>query len=326
MKKITLFWLICNFVIELACCLNINCTAAEDVFQKYTGVISDNAVNVRSGPGLNFETIAKMNKGDLVLVEALEQDWIKIALPRDSNAFVHAEFIGPLNAKFAYITKNHVNVRAGKGTEFNTLGQLNRQDKVELILRDGDWFKVFTNKNCCAWVHKDFIEKHGPTSVYEKNEEYSQKALTLLSEAEDYEKTQSSKNASNINYQQIIDKYQSIIQEFSRSPAANIAKGHVLRLNDITSSLKPKEIEEYQKNADRGVPLACGKVMENGNFLNRVGTHKLITKNKKLYYLTSKTIDLNNYTYYTVSVWGKIQDSRKSKTPLIEVEFVEKVN
>jgi len=39
-----------------------------------------------------------------------------------------------------------------------------------------------------------------------------------------------------------------------------------------------------------------------------------------------KNININDYTYHQVQVWGKIKTSKKSKIPVIEVDFIKKLN
>lgn len=61
----------------------------------FAGVVNSNNVNVRSGPGTEYEPVAKLNQGDLVTVLQRTQgkDWIEIALADKKKGWTSAQFI-----------------------------------------------------------------------------------------------------------------------------------------------------------------------------------------------------------------------------------------
>jgi uncharacterized protein YgiM (DUF1202 family) len=44
-------------------------------------VVKSNTLNVRSGPGKNFEVIDKLKKGDSYLIDKIEGNWVQLAWP-----------------------------------------------------------------------------------------------------------------------------------------------------------------------------------------------------------------------------------------------------
>ena len=44
-------------------------------------VVLSNTLNVRSGPGMKFEVIDKLKKGDSYLIDKIEGDWVQLAWP-----------------------------------------------------------------------------------------------------------------------------------------------------------------------------------------------------------------------------------------------------
>ncbi|NIS62658.1 MAG: hypothetical protein GTO13_18725 [Proteobacteria bacterium] len=44
-------------------------------------VVLSNTLNVRSGPGMKFEVIDKLNKGDSYFIDKIEGDWVQLAWP-----------------------------------------------------------------------------------------------------------------------------------------------------------------------------------------------------------------------------------------------------
>ena len=50
-------------------------------------------LNVRGGPGINFSSIAVLQKGDPVKVRATHGDWLQIEAPTSSVLWVHKDFV-----------------------------------------------------------------------------------------------------------------------------------------------------------------------------------------------------------------------------------------
>ena len=313
------------------------CFAQDKNTGSYSGVITADSVNLRSGPGVNFEILRKLDKGNTVLVLEADNEWLKLSLPRNSNAFIHKDFIKAENSIFGVITGKRVNIRAGEGTNFNIIGQLNTEDQVEIIRKGTDWFHIYPYENCFAWVHKDFVKKSGAAKDYVDNEIKKREGLKLLIEAETFEKTSKQAAINSKDLSPIIQRYKVIIRDYAQSPANESARSHIERLAKITLQIKQTEAQDKAAletpRAKKGAlsqqpnssPDAQGKIIEAGRFFNRPGTHRLTKNGKTIYFLKSDKLNINDYTYHLVQVWGKII-SKKSKIPVIEVDFIKKLN
>jgi len=345
----------------------------------YTGIVTENDVNLRSGPGLNFEILKKVGKDDLVLVNEEAYGWCKVKLPAKSSAYIHREYLMLSNRLAGKVTADKVNIRAGANTTFNVIGQLNKDDFVEIIAEENDWYQIYPRDNCFAWIHKDFVKQKGPASLYLKPEKERQMPLDLLLEAEGFESEQhakqdaikkeneaalaetpavgqesaetpqgevqtisaakeDSKNSEKaakpipaIDTAAILQKYQLIVRDYQESEEAKIAEEHIAQ---IKSSLPQEDAEKTgEKAAAKNLtppadqaPIASGKVMDVGRMFKRKGTHKLIDKDKKaIYFLTSENLNLNEYVYRQVEIWGTIS-SPDEKIPTIVVDFIKKLD
>ncbi|MCK4994235.1 MAG: SH3 domain-containing protein [Candidatus Omnitrophica bacterium] len=314
------------------------CIAQVTDENSYSGIIIADSVNLRSGPGVNFEILRKINKGNSVLVlGTVNNEWVKLSLPRNSNAFIHKDFVQVENNIFGVITAKRVNVRAGEGTNFNVIGQLNPENRVEIILKGKDWLQVYPYTNCFAWVHKDFIKKSGPAKSYIDSEAKKREGLKLLIEAETFEKQSKAAEINSKDLSPIIQKYKVIIRDYAQSPANEIARRHINRLTKSIMPIKKPAIQT-KVNLEKPInkkeilvqpntkPDAQGKITEAGKFFNRPGTHRLVKHGRTHYFLKSDKVDINAFTYHQVQVWGKIKSSKKSKIPIIEVDFIKKLN
>ncbi|MBU1086477.1 MAG: SH3 domain-containing protein [Candidatus Omnitrophica bacterium] len=328
-------------------------SAQQAEIEKFTGIINDDSVNIRSGAGVNFEILRKMDKGELVLVEESILDWYKIKLPRNSKAYIHKDFLRMDGDKFGYINADRVNVRADKGTNFNVIGQLNQNDLVEVLELDNEWARIFTDKNCYAWIHQNFVSNHGAASIYLSQENLNQEAWKLLQQAKIFEQSEGGISDSNEKRAACIQKYNAIIRDYPQTTAANSAKKQISMLSiKIPEAPRPQPIaqpaakievvqtpEQTKKPAQStptekksvlvkpaGNPIAQGKLIESGRFFLRPGTHKLIIDNQEKYYLKSSEINLNTYIYHQVQIWGKIISTDKTRIPTVEVEYVNQIN
>lgn len=345
MKKTILSILVISCIFSISNLRDNSAFAQENTDQMFTGIINDDSVNIRSGAGINFEILRKMDKDELILVLESNLDWYKIKLPRNSKAYIYNKFIKMSDNTYGYINSDSVNIRAGKGTNFNVIGQLNKNDLVEVIEQDNEWSQIFSDTNCFAWAHKDFVNNHGPASIYLAKENINQEAWKLLQQAKQFEQD-GGVGITDVNEKQAayIQKYNAIIRDYPETTAANSAKKNISRLSNIIQVVKQTDhIPEQEIKKDKtqssipttkkvvlikpdSAPIAKGKIVESGRFFFRPGTHKLVENNKTTYFLKSATIDLNIYVYHTVQIWGTVTNSDKTKTPIIEVEYVNKLN
>ncbi|MDU4512738.1 MAG: SH3 domain-containing protein, partial [Clostridioides difficile] len=72
--------------------------------------------------------------------------------------------------------QSFLNVRKGPGTDYDSIGQLHQGDKVSIVAKNGEWYKI--SSPIAGYVHSDFI------NIIEigepKNEEINNKALEKI--------------------------------------------------------------------------------------------------------------------------------------------------
>ncbi|HMR62598.1 MAG TPA: trypsin-like peptidase domain-containing protein [Anaerolineae bacterium] len=67
----------------------------------FAGVINSNNVNVRSGPGTDYERVAKLNQGDSVTVlqRTQSKEWVEVAMADKKKGWTSAQFINMVEAR-----------------------------------------------------------------------------------------------------------------------------------------------------------------------------------------------------------------------------------
>ena len=128
------------------------------------GIVTGTGVNVRSGPGTDFEKVGTVNYGDrLNILEqfkygeytwaCIEEGWIRL-----DNAYIDGQ---PGEGSGAgRVTGNNVNLRSGPGTGYASNGTVNTDDTVRILAQ----FTINGMKWGCTeqgWICMDFVDMTG---------------------------------------------------------------------------------------------------------------------------------------------------------------------
>jgi uncharacterized protein YgiM (DUF1202 family) len=137
-------------------------------------------VNVRGQAGLKGEVIAHLFKDDAVTV--FEQinlsrhktdepaQWAKISYPTNAHVWVSAKYIDTNGV----VTSKKLNLRAGPGENFSTVGVIERGTAVSQVETKGDWMKIDPPTNAYAFVAAMYLKQEAsgtmPTNVASSSE------------------------------------------------------------------------------------------------------------------------------------------------------------
>jgi uncharacterized protein YgiM (DUF1202 family) len=132
------------------------------------GVVQGNRCNVRVLPDPISEVVIQLNKGERV--EILERktvtdagkarDWLRITLPPGAKCYVNARFV-----KDGVMTGEGVYVRSGPGTNFRTVGQLAKGDRVEVVSQAGEWVRIQPTPKCSGWIAAELVSVEAAAAV-----------------------------------------------------------------------------------------------------------------------------------------------------------------
>ena len=125
------------------------------------GIVTGTTLNVRSGPGTNYNSVATYNS--MTRVNILEQ--VKVGgttwgCTKDgwiSLDYVYIDGTTGEGAGTGTVSGSNVNIRSGPGTGYNIVGSYNRGDTVEIYAQFtfGNTKWGCTNK---GWVSMDYVE------------------------------------------------------------------------------------------------------------------------------------------------------------------------
>ncbi len=305
--------------------------AAEEPVPPFAGVVTADRVNVRAGGNENYEILTQLNRGDKVVVLSREIGWHKIKIPDACALFVNEQFVRPGPDGFLINGKN-VNVRVGAALDYNVIGQLNSGDRIEVMGREKDWYRIHPPAGFAAWMKSDYVKYYSGVEQYEREERERKEIREEFARLGAAADAELGKPAGDAGLSPLLEKYQDFVNLHPREPEAEGARSRIkeLRLQRAEQELirarrkVEEKLAELNRPADEtGVPpVASGKIEDLGMIINRPATHKLTADGKTIYYLKSDSCDLNRFVYYRVAVWGKIMNEPPAKHPLILVEKV----
>ncbi|WP_010651013.1 N-acetylmuramoyl-L-alanine amidase [Oceanobacillus massiliensis] len=141
-------------------------------------VITGSNLNIRSGPGTEYESIGSADTGQSYTVVQQMDDWVEIELP-EGTGWVSAEFISVSEDSTAEpessavsgeepgvssitIQEDNTQLREGPSTEHDIIDFAAEGTEFEVISSSGDWYEV-SNEEVTGFVLKDLINDSGST-------------------------------------------------------------------------------------------------------------------------------------------------------------------
>jgi uncharacterized protein YgiM (DUF1202 family) len=208
------------------------------------------------------------------------------------------------------VSEDNLNVRADANTNSPVICKLPKGESVEIILERYDWYKIRLPKQAAVFVKKSLLE---PID----------------------EKTAKAK-AENINVRALPNQVSAILGRLEKNEVVAIIKdkGEWLKIEPTANTfgwvhkkfIDRKDQEKApaaEKTTQTGEIVTEGLIQPYGKVINRIATHKLITKDYSVYLLKGNADNLKPLVYHKVRVSGKIISSAKEKYPVIEINKLE---
>lgn len=111
--------------------------------------ITASNLNIRSGPGPNFDRTGMIHNGSVVPVYKVSNGWLQID---QTGKWVSGQF--GLSIGLATVKANVLNVRSGPGTNYQIVASVKKDEEVYIYEKVNDWFRIAISEQ---WVHKDFL-------------------------------------------------------------------------------------------------------------------------------------------------------------------------
>lgn len=122
------------------------------------GVVNLGELNVRSGPGTEYDKVATVKNGTRYAYYQVIENWVRIESGWVSNDYFYVEGTSSMDiATTGVITHDDVNIRTGPATTFKSLYTFKTGDAVEVLARVGNWY--YTPD---GWVNMNYVQLNDP--------------------------------------------------------------------------------------------------------------------------------------------------------------------
>ncbi len=145
------------------------------------GRVTGTYVNVRSGPGLNFEQVHRVHQGQEIVLLSKDGDWFQIQLAGQRTGWI-AGWLVELESseqkatqeqvgqsfqesnqsssanKMAVTLVDNINARGGAGTTHPVLQTLAMGESYRVIQQEQDWLQIQLSNDRAGWVASWLVE------------------------------------------------------------------------------------------------------------------------------------------------------------------------
>lgn len=137
-----------------------------------TGIVDADVLNFREGPSVVTKRIGRIPGGTKVdILDTSNKDWFVIKY-NGLQGYVSSDYIkadGDASYGTGTVNATALHIRKSPSTSSTVLGKFYNNDKVEIISKEGSWYKV-KYKNDTAYVYSAYINLNNSNSTSTKNE------------------------------------------------------------------------------------------------------------------------------------------------------------
>ena len=124
----------------------------------FVGLVTGERVNCRAGPGLSFEVMIQLSKGEHLFVWKRKGSWYSVQLPVETPVYVSRGLVTILpQEKVAVVKGSSLHVRAGPGISYTSLGRLPRDTVVMVRQVLNEWVEIQPPDFCRGWIHRAYV-------------------------------------------------------------------------------------------------------------------------------------------------------------------------
>lgn len=145
----------------------VNAPAAATSSNLRLGTTTDNKVNLRGGPSTDHAVLGQLSAGVQLEVIGESNGWYKVATSKGTVGWITDDFLKigggqaaaakPSGPIVGAVGEASVNLRKGPNTAFGSFGRMAEGVKLEVLARNGSWYKVRSPRGTVGWVARDLV-------------------------------------------------------------------------------------------------------------------------------------------------------------------------
>lgn len=122
---------------------------------KMVSIVGD-MVNMRSGPGNNYEVVWELGQGYPLMVIDQQEDWLKVADYEDDIGWVKKDQVA--EKAYLVVKKKIINIRSGPGENYRVIRQAQQGVVFRTLEKKDDWVKIrHEEENVIGWVQRSLM-------------------------------------------------------------------------------------------------------------------------------------------------------------------------
>jgi uncharacterized protein YgiM (DUF1202 family) len=299
----------------------------------FIGRLNTDRVNLRIGPDINTPVIRTLEQGTILFVTGKVTEWFSVRLPEDVPLYIYRRLVSIQNG-IARVDRDNINIRTGPGTNFLIIGRAKKTDTFSIIKIEDEWVRVKPSDELIGWIFGEFVKYEMEVEEHLKKIKLEQEVKDLFKQAEEMFNTtfKEGYDLKQIDVETIKNRYQPILSD--KYPDGIWKQNARQRILELKLKLARKQYLEAKRKFEEKTrklsgqreippPIATGIIDDLGMIFRRPGTHKLINEEGRLqYFLRSQKLNLNEYIYIPVAIWGNIESVQGWRTQVITVEKI----
>lgn len=137
------------------------------------GTVTASKLNVRSGPGTNYDSIHTLWQGNVVTVLEQSNGWYKIQLSNGKTGWVSGTYLqvsgteNPVKSlsNTGTVTASKLNVRSGPDTSYSIIHTLWQGNTIKVIGESNGWYKIQLSNGTTGWVSGTYLKLGASTAT-----------------------------------------------------------------------------------------------------------------------------------------------------------------
>lgn len=122
----------------------------------------DGFLNLRTGPGTNFDILRQMPHGSSVRVLERAGSWARVRHESGAVGWASLRYMVPVSPAPTYLIVNDptdgwLNLRTGPGTEFDIIRRMDNGTWVEVLEGAGNWVRVRHGSGAVGWAYRTYM-------------------------------------------------------------------------------------------------------------------------------------------------------------------------
>lgn len=118
--------------------------------------IGGDVVNMRSGPGSNYEVLWELGQGYPLQVIGRQGDWLKVTDYENDIGWVRKDQVGEKD--YLVVKTKIVNILSGPGENYRLIRQAEQGVVFRALEKKDDWVKIrYEEEDVTGWVQRSLL-------------------------------------------------------------------------------------------------------------------------------------------------------------------------